>query len=58
MCRGRLVSPEQPGLCIVLTGCIKQIALEKQDLPCTYLAHHQLESIRIVMVVFSTKYLA
>ncbi len=30
---------------VVLVGCTGQAALERQDLPCTYLAHHELESI-------------
>ena len=29
----------------------QQIALEEQDLPLTYLAHHELESINIIIVV-------
>ena len=53
--RGRLDCPKEPGLCILLTGCTKQVALEKQDSSCTYIAHHQLESITIVMVMFSIK---
>ena len=28
-----------------LTGCTSQAALERQDLSCTYLAHHELESM-------------
>ncbi len=27
-------------------------ALENQDLPCTYLAHHKLESINLVIILF------
>ena len=28
----------------VVHGCTGQAALERQDLPCTYLAHHERES--------------
>ena len=31
--------------------CSKQAALEGQDLPCMYLAHHELESIDIIMII-------
>ena len=32
--------------------CItKQIALEGQDLPRTYLAHHELESVIIIVII-------
>ncbi len=30
--------------------CARQTALERQDLPCTYLAHHELESEFIDML--------
>ena len=29
---------------------LRQAALERQDLSCTYLAHHELESVVIVMI--------
>ena len=31
-------------------GCSRQAALERQDLSCTYLAHHELESILVTIV--------
>ena len=34
-----------------LTRMLKQIALEGQDLPRTYLAHHELESFMIIIVL-------
>ena len=39
-----------------MSGCseqttIAQTTLERQDLPCTYLAQHKLESVSIVIVV-------
>ena len=34
-----------------LQGCSEQIALEGQDLPRTYLAHHDLESVIIVIII-------
>ena len=32
-------------------GCTRQAALEKQDLSCMYLAHHELESFEIIIIV-------
>ena len=29
-------------------------ALERQDLSCTYLAHHELESVIIIIIIIST----
>ena len=29
----------------------EQTALERQDLPCTYLAHHELESVNIITII-------
>jgi len=34
-----------------LIGCSEWTALEGQDLPCMYLAHHELESVNIIVVV-------
>ncbi len=34
-----------PVLLLGLLGCIRQAALERQDLFCPYLAHHELESL-------------
>jgi len=32
-----------------LQGCTRQAALETQDLFCTYLAHHELESVSTII---------
>ena len=32
-----------------LQRCARQTALERQDLSCTYLAHHELESVIIII---------
>ncbi len=45
MCTMSLVSPEQPVLCILLVGCTSQAPLDSQAFPCTYLAHHEPESV-------------
>ena len=37
-----------------LTEMHKTTALEKQDLSCTYLAHHELESKTILVVIIVT----
>jgi len=29
----------------------RQAALERQDLSCTYLAHHELESVLIIIII-------
>ncbi len=34
--------------CLDSTG---QAALERQDLSCTYLAHHELESVLIIIII-------
>ena len=31
--------------------CSQQAALARKDLPCTYLAHHELESVEIIVIV-------
>ena len=31
-----------------IEGCSGQVAVEKQDMPCTYLAHHELVSVTIL----------
>ena len=40
---------------VVLVGlgwaCTRQAALERQDLSCTYLAHHELESVLITIII-------
>jgi len=33
---------------LALQGCTRQAALERQDLSCTYPAHHELESVSII----------
>jgi len=33
-----------------LIGCTRQAALERQDLSCKYLAHHELESVLIIII--------
>ena len=33
-----------------LQGCSEQIALEGQDLPRTYLAQHELESVNVFII--------
>ena len=35
----------------VVQGCPRQAALERQDLSCTYLAHHELESVMIIIII-------
>ena len=35
----------------MLQGCSEQIALEEQVLPCTYLAHQELESVTIIIII-------
>ena len=47
---------EQQGVGLVRGGqpgqeCSEQIALEGHDLPCTYLAHHELKSVITLTVV-------
>ena len=34
-----------------LQGCTRQAASERQDLSCTYLAHHELESVVTIVIV-------
>ena len=41
---GRLVST------LAVTYSSEQTVLERQDLPCTYLAHHELESVNIIII--------
>ncbi len=33
------------------TTCPLKVFLERQDLPCTYLAHHELESVNIIIII-------
>ena len=33
--------------------CARQTALERQDLSCTYLAHHELESVFIIIIIIT-----
>ena len=37
----------------ILSDCdtFVKTALERQDLPCTYLAHHELESVVIIIII-------
>lgn len=32
-------------------GCSRQAALDRQSLSCTYLAHNELESIKIITII-------
>ena len=34
-----------------LQGCTKQAALDRQDISCAYLAHHELESVSAIVNV-------
>ena len=34
-----------------LQGCTRQTALERQDLSCMYLAHHDLESVVMIITI-------
>ncbi len=34
-----------------LQRCTRQAALERQDLSCTYLAHHELESVMVIITI-------
>ena len=34
-------------------SCARQAALEIQDLSCTYLAYHELESVFVVVIIFT-----
>ena len=34
-----------------LQGCTRQAAVEREDLLCTYLAHHELESVTVLLLV-------
>lgn len=36
-----------------LHGCSEQTVLERQDLPCTYLAHHKLQAIINLIIVIT-----
>ncbi len=31
--------------------CARQTAVERQDLSCMYLAHHELESVLIIIII-------
>ena len=45
----------QQGICQSDVGCMqKQTAVERQDLSCTYLAHHELESVNIIVSITLT----
>ncbi len=35
-------------------GCTRQAAVEGQDLPCMYLAHHELESVIVNIITIIT----
>ncbi len=37
-----------------LQGCAKQTALERQDLSRTYLAHYELESVVVMIIIIIT----
>ncbi len=36
-----------------LQECTEQDALERQDLSCTYLAHHKLETVFVVVIIIT-----
>ncbi len=38
--------------CICLLAVLSQTALERQDLSRTYLAHHELESVNIISIIY------
>ncbi len=33
--------------------CARQTALERQDLSCTHLAHHELESAAVIVIIIT-----
>jgi hypothetical protein len=37
----------------IVVGCTRQAALERQDFSCTYLAHHELESVKFLLLLFN-----
>ena len=52
LCVANLVETMFVVLCMVtLQGCTRQAALERHDLSCTYLDHHELESEFIIIIV-------
>ncbi len=34
-------------------ACCQNTAVERQDLPCTYLAHHELESLFTIIIIIT-----
>ncbi len=40
-------------VCTLSTWCTRQAALERQDLSCMYLAHHELESVKVTIVIIT-----
>ena len=39
--------------CQNLQGCSEQTALARQDSSCTYLAHYELESVSIIIIIIT-----
>ena len=40
---------------VLVQGCTRQAALERQDFSCMHLAHHELRSIIIIIARASTR---
>ena len=38
-------------ICAFIQGCTRQAALERQDLPCTYLAHNELKNVFLLSLL-------
>ena len=50
-CKAKLLSCKLTFVTILLNLTCKVTALERQDLSCTYLAHHELESVISIIVI-------